>query len=136
MVPPALSQVLDSHEVTRGLVVSSGITQRETTLPFSNHGPRCHDLALIAERDGCIVTISIEAKADEPFGGLVAEELRKSRQRPETKFPERLDWLTRSLVGLPAFMDNQRLVLSDVISTLPYQLLSAIGGTLLEAQLQ
>ena len=53
-----------------------------------------------------------------------------------TRFPERLDWLTRSLLGIPAFKDNQFLVLSDVVAKLPYQLLSAIGGTLLEAQLQ
>jgi hypothetical protein len=39
-------------------------------------------------------------------------------------------------LGIPAFADDERLVLSDVISQLPYQLLSAIGGTLLEAQLQ
>lgn len=61
---------------------------------------------------------------------------RKARRRPETKFPERLDWLTRSLLGIPAFKDNQFVVLSDVVCALPYQLLSAIGGTLLEAKLQ
>jgi len=82
------------------------------------------------------VTVCIEAKADESFGGTVAEELRKAKKRPATNFPERLDWLTRSLLGLPAFKGDQLLVLSDVVSTLPYQLLSAIGGTLLEAKLQ
>ena len=87
------------------------------------------------------MTICIEAKADESFGGTVAEELGKARRRAErvgrkTRFPERLDWLTRSLLGIPAFADDERLVLSDVISQLPYQPLSAIGGTLLEAQLQ
>jgi hypothetical protein len=135
-VPTGLSQLLDSHEGTRGTVVTGGITQRETTLPFSNHGARCHDLALRAERDGCLVTICIEAKADESFGGTVAEELTKARHRPVTRFPERLDWLTRSLLGLPAFIDDERCMLSDVISGLPYQLFSAIGGTLLEAHLQ
>ncbi len=78
------------------------------------------------------MTVCIEAKADESFGGKVAEELRKARKRPVTRFPERLDWLTRSLLGLPAFEDDQFLVLSDVVANLPYQLLSAIGGTLLE----
>ena len=82
------------------------------------------------------MTICIEAKADESFGGKVAEELRKARQRPVTRFPERLDWLIRSLLGLPAFKDDQSLVLSDVVANLQYQLLSAIGGTLLEARLK
>ncbi len=136
-LPCELIQLFDSHEGTRRTVILSGITEHETALPpFGSGGPRCHDLALRAEQDGCAVTVCIEAKADESFGGTVAEELRKAKKRPATRFPERLDWLTRSLLGLPAFKDDQLLVLSDVVSRLPYQLLSAIGGTLLEAKLQ
>ena len=135
-VPSELMQLLDSHEATRRTVILSGITQHETALPFGNRGPRCHDLALRGEQDGCVVTVCIEAKADEPFGGTVAEELRKAKKRPVTRFPERLDWLTRSLLGLPAFEHDQFLVLSDIVANLAYQLLSAIGGTLLEARLQ
>ena len=135
--PAELVQLLESQEGTRRTVIKSGITEHETALPFSSRGARCHDLSLQAERDGCVVTICIEAKADEPFGGTVAEELRKARQRSsETRFPERLDWLTRSLLGVPAFKDDERLLVSDVVSGLPYQLFSAIAGTLLEAQLQ
>lgn len=78
-VPAQLVQLLESKEGTRRTVIKSGITEHETTLPFSNRGARCHDLALRAERDGCVVTICIEAKADESFGGTVAEELRKER---------------------------------------------------------
>jgi hypothetical protein len=132
-VPAELVQLLDSHEATSGTVIQSGITEHETTLPLGSRGPRCHDLALQAEHDGGI-TICIEAKPDESFGGSVAEELLKARKRPVTRFPERLDWLTRSLLGLPAFDDDQCTVLSNVIAGLPYQLLSAIGGTILEAE--
>jgi hypothetical protein len=136
-LPPLLSQLLESNEQTKGIVVSTGTTQHETILPFSTRGPRCHDLALRGERDGRPVTICIEAKADESFGGTVSEELERARQRSkDTRFPKRLDWLTRSLLGLPSFLDEARFVLSDRVSTLPYQLLSGIGGTLLEAQLQ
>jgi|SRR5579872_152489 len=87
-------------------------------------------------RDDCVTTICIEGKADEPFGRTVAEELRKARQRRETSFPERLDWLTCSLLGMSAFKDDAHLVLSDGISGLSYQLLAAIAGTLLEAGIQ
>jgi hypothetical protein len=135
-VPRELAELLDSHEGTRRTVILSGITQHETILPFGTRGPRCHDLVLDGEQDGCTVTICIEAKADESFGGKVAEELRKARKRPVTRFPERLDWLTRSLLGLPGFKDDHSLVVSDVVANLPYQLLSAIGGTLLEARLK
>ncbi len=135
-VPAELMQLLDSREGTRRIVIISGITQHETTLPFGTRGPRCHDLVLRGEQGGCVVTVCIEAKADESFGGSVAEELSKARKRPVTRFPERLDWLTRSLLGLPAFEDDRFLAFSDVVAHLPYQLLSAIGGTLLEARLQ
>jgi len=83
-----------------------------------------------------LTTICIEAKADETFGRTVGEELGEARKRPVTRFPERLDWLTRSLLGIPAFEDEQDLVPSDAISDLRYQLFPAIAGTLLEAQLQ
>jgi hypothetical protein len=133
MVPPALIQLLDSHEGTRGTVFVSGVTEHETPLPFGNRGPRCHDLALRAEQNG-VVTVCVEAKADESFGGSVSEELSKARKRPVTRFPERLDWLTRSLLGIAAFDDDERTVLSSVIAGLPYQLFSAISGTILEAE--
>lgn len=135
-VPPELMQLVDSHEGTKRIVIVNGTTQHETTLPFGSSGPRCHDLVLRGDQNGLTVTICIEAKADESFGGKVAEKLREARKRPVTKFPDRLDWLTRSLLGLPAFKDNEFLVLSDVVAHLPYQLLSAIAGTLLEARLQ
>src|SRR5262249_4451510 len=141
-VPVDIIRLLNSREETRRIVILDGITEHETRLPFSVGGPRCHDLALRAKQDGQDVTICIEAKADESFGGTVAEELSKARKRVEdgkqtrTRFPNRVDWLTRSLLGLPAFKDEQLELLSDAVAELPYQLLAAIAGTLLEADLQ
>jgi hypothetical protein len=145
-VPSELIQLLDTKEETRRIVMLSGITEHETRLPCSNGGPRCHDLALRARQDATDVTICIEAKADEPFGGTVEEELLKARKRvrspdrvsrpAETRFPNRLDWLSRSLLGLSAFQDEQFTLLSDEVAKMPYQLLAAIGGTLIEAKLQ
>ncbi|MGI8744385.1 MAG: DUF6946 family protein [Bryobacteraceae bacterium] len=65
-VPAELLQLLDSHQATSGAVVRSGITEHETILPFGNRGAHCHDLALQAEHGG-VMTICIEAKADESF---------------------------------------------------------------------
>jgi len=36
--PLALHQLLESHEGTRDTVISSGITEHETSLPFSSRG--------------------------------------------------------------------------------------------------
>jgi len=135
--PPAeLIALLESNAGTRRAVIRSGVTEHETPLPpKGSRGPRCHDLMLRAERDGAAITICIEAKADEPFGGTVAEERRKANRRrppgsPEraTKFPERLDWLAQSLLGIRGH--------SDEISDLRYQLFAAIGGAILEAASQ
>ena len=132
--PMELVQLLYSHEAARGTVIRGGRTQRETVLPFGDRGPRCHDLALVAERDSSVVSICIEAKADEPFGCNVAGELSKATARPVSRFPARLEWLSRSLLGLPAFEDQRTLTPSRVVSDLPYQLFAAIAGTMLEAE--
>jgi hypothetical protein len=138
-VPAELAELLESHDATRGTSIRNGITELETALPPGTHGPRCHDLALFADQGPSSVLICIEAKADEPFGGTVAEEFRKAKgqeRRKVTRFPERLDWLTRSLLGIPAFSDLEHSVLSEQIHNLPYQLFTAIAGTLLEAERQ
>ena len=133
-IPPELMQVLDAHEGTRHTAIKMGRTQHETRLPFGERAPRCHDLMLLGERYGEVTVICVEAKADEPFGRIVAEELREAVKRQGTRFPERLDWLTRSLLGIPAFSNPGELELSDAVSDLRYQLLTAVAGTLLEAQ--
>ncbi|MGB7666122.1 MAG: hypothetical protein WBL66_02570 [Candidatus Acidiferrales bacterium] len=135
-VPTVLAELLNSHDATRGTVIRSGITEHETQLPPRIHGPRCHDLALFGEQGQSAVTICVEAKADEPFGATVADELRNSAKRPVTAFPQRLDWLTRSLLGLAAFKGESHNIVSDQIRDLPYQLLTAMAGTLLEAENQ
>ena len=135
-VPSELAELLNSHDAVRGTVIRSGITEHETQLPPGKHGPRCHDLALFAEQGQSAVTICVEAKADEPFGATVADELRNSAKRPVTAFPLRLDWLTRSLLGLPAFKGEGHNAVSDQIRNLPYQLLTATAGALLEAENQ
>src|SRR5258708_34678658 len=38
-VPCELTQLLDSHEGTKGTVILSGITEHETPLPFGNGRP-------------------------------------------------------------------------------------------------
>lgn len=135
-VPAVLTELLNSHDATRGTVISSGITEHETQLPPGTHGPRCHDLALFGKQGQSAITICVEAKADEPFGATVEDELRKVQKKLSTGFLERLDWLTRSLLGLPAFKDEGHNTVSDQIRHLPYQLLTATAGTLLEAENQ
>jgi hypothetical protein len=131
-----LAELLNSHAGTRGTAIRGGIIEQQTQLPPSEHGPRWHDLALVAQQGRSALTICVEAKADESFGATVEGELEKAKKRPVTQFRERLDWLTRFLLGLPAFNSVDRDTLSAPIRTLPYQLLTATAGTLLEAEVQ
>jgi hypothetical protein len=127
---------LESNEATSGIVLSRGVIEHETHLPFGNRGARCHDLALYGEQNGHAVTVCIESKADESFGGTIERELLKAKERRGTRFPERLNWLTSSLLGTNAFEDAECSKLSPDVAQLPYQLLTAIAGTLLEAECQ
>src|SRR5256885_1903597 len=43
MVPSKLHELFESHAATKRVVVKTGVTQHETTLPFARGGPRCHD---------------------------------------------------------------------------------------------
>lgn len=133
LTPDSVASLFARNQWTRGLAVEGGVIERETPLPFGPRGPRCHDLALWARNGESKVLICVEAKADESFGATVAEELAKALARPATRFPARLSWLTRGLLGVDAFADTNARVLHPRIAGLPYQLLPAIAGTLLEA---
>ena len=142
VVPEQVRNLLNSHEDLGGVDLLMGFIEHETKLPFGDRGPRCHDLMVKAVRGYDLVTICIEAKADETFGGTVRAELEQaiaaSRKRPSgtTRFPERLDWLTRLLFGTSVFASKDRGALDPMFSKLFYQLFTAIGGTLLEAKHQ
>jgi uncharacterized protein DUF6946 len=134
--PEAFQLLLDSNADLCGTRLLEGVVEHETGLPpLGSRGPRCHDLLLCGVRDSATVTISVEAKADEEFGKTLERELQQSLQRSEnTKFPQRLDWLTWLLLGKSAFSDIGSRTLDPVCAGLYYQLFSAIAGTLLEAK--
>lgn len=129
--PPDLQHILDFCPHTRGLILDRGVVEHETPLPFGSRGPRCHDLVLWGRRADNRFLLSIEAKADEPFGATIACELEKALKRPVTRFPDRLHWLTCGLLDTPAFTAPNRL--NPAIADISYQLLTAIGGTVVEA---
>jgi hypothetical protein len=133
-IPTELRCILDSHEDTEGMVIEAGKVERETPLPHSTKGNRCHDLSFDGSLSPRELFVSIEGKADEPFGDTVANELRKALRRPATDFPQRLEWLTQSLLGVPAFKDPQRKNSNPAIQSVGYQLLAGVAATLLEAR--
>ena len=77
--------------------------------------------------------ISIEAKADEELDKPAENKLERFLKSPRTMFPDRLEWLTTLLLGLRSFPEGN-LNLYQPARWLPYQLLSGVAGTLLEAE--
>ncbi len=80
-MPDALRQLLDSREETRGVTVD--VVLPEHRIPFDSHGgePRDADLAFVGETPTGKVAVTIDAKADEPFGTTVAETLAAALER-------------------------------------------------------
>jgi len=125
-VPPELKSLLDSREDTRGIVFDEGEPERAVVFDGCGGEPRNADLVLWGRMPGGKVLVSIEAKADEPFGDIAGEYVRQSIARnPRTRIPERFSLLCQRVLGVDA--DNGEAL------TLRYQLLTAVAGTLADA---
>jgi hypothetical protein len=126
-VPPEFMSLLISHPQLQGLKLINGIPERVTRLPERGEG-RNHDLWLLGRTESELVTICVEAKADEPFGNDTVAEYRNAalrrRERGEaTRAPERINALL-DMVGEP----------KSTWDSVRYQLLAAICGTVLQAK--
>ncbi|EZP77671.1 hypothetical protein H839_08559 [Parageobacillus genomosp. 1] len=119
-VPFEINTILESHPLTRGLKVEYAIPEYETKLDGYGKG-RKHDLFVLAKNNGENVVISIEAKADEPFGLTIRERL-NSKNPKGSNIEKRIIELKEAL-----FAKND-------VGELRYQLLYGIGGTLIEAK--
>lgn len=140
-LPLEVQNCLDSHPATSGINFEVGYTEKDTKLPFGRMG-RNHDLVLHGRNLRDHITVCIEAKSDEPYDKKVETVLANARaeaaKRPNgsTKFPERLEWLSQSLLGKSAFENAQLEDIAGWIGTLRYQLFAAFAGTLIEASLR
>ena len=131
-VPEEFKAVLASHSRFSDLTIEQGVPELVTPLPQRGEG-RNHDLALVGKTPSERVTICVEAKADEPFGAQTVKEylgsaLRRRADGERTNVPERI-------VSLLAMLgrDVDRLEYPPW-QGVPYQLLTAICGTLIQAR--
>lgn len=122
--PPAeLSALLRSHPAFADARIVSGTPEDLVTFDkFS--GPRNADLNLFCESPRGAVVISIEAKADESYGGTVGDRLKAAKKRKEAGLPSnaaaRVEMLLQRLAPQAAHPD-----------ALPYQLLTATAAALM-----
>ena len=80
-MPLELQALLDSTDETRSLQVEC--VYPEHRIAFDDYGgePRNADLAFVAVSAGTLVGVTVEAKADEPFGQTVVDTMNDALER-------------------------------------------------------
>jgi hypothetical protein len=132
-MPSQLASLLDSREETRGL--SADVVFPEHKIRFDDRAgePRNADLAFVGEASGRKVAVTVEAKADEPFGASVArticDALERSLTNPKSRGVARVEALVQSLLR-----PREKAQLQTGL--LRYQLFTAVAGSLAWAQQQ
>jgi Domain of unknown function (DUF6946) len=133
VVPAELHTLLESRSETRGLVLDELIPEHRIVFDVHGGEPRNADLAIVGHTSSAKVAMTIEAKADEPFGATVkqtlANALERGIQNPKSRGVRRVEDLVRALLpprseGLPH------------AGELRYQLLTAAAGTLAYAAME
>lgn len=102
-IPNQLRRLLDSRPETRS--ARFDVAMPEHRIRFDRHGgePRNADMALVGRTDAGKIAITIEAKADEPFGATVAETFSNALERlienPRSRGVRRIEDLAHALFG-------------------------------------
>lgn len=131
-IPAELLSLFAKHRRLEQLDILYGIPELVTPLPERGEG-RNHDLCLYGKTHQENVTVCIEAKADEPFGDFTVGEywsrgLKRRVGGVRTRVPERVKALLSMVNGTGSSP------LQSPWANVRYQLLTAICGTILEAQ--
>ena len=130
-MPAALRTLLDSRNETRDVSVECVVPEHR--IPFDGHGgePRNADLAFVGYKSTSKIAVTVEAKADEPFGATVAETIADALERglenPRSRGVARVVDVVRALVP-PRGKGHPH------VAALRYQLLTATAGTLAYAR--
>lgn len=126
-IPVAFLDILKDKELVFELCAPEYVTKFDV---YKGEG-RNHDLLILAKnKNKDTVIISIESKADEPFGDTVEKTIKAAQKKKQinknSKAIKRIEDLRKDLFG--ELNDNQL--------GLMYQLLTAIAGTIAEAKKQ
>jgi hypothetical protein len=126
-MPRELRTLFDSRQETEALKIDCVTPEQRITFDSFGGEPRNADLAFVGQTSAGGVAVTVEAKADEPFGETVAETLAAALERldrnPKSRGLRRIECLVKALFipqikGMPNLAD------------LRYQLMTATAGTL------
>jgi len=126
-IPREFQELLDSRQEIHAVIFDRGEPERVTHFDPCGGEGRNADLVLWGRTSAGKLLASIEAKADEPFGEIAGEYVRKRvAANPRSRVPERFELLCRGVLGVEP--ENEE------AQVLRYQLFTAIAGALAEAQ--
>jgi hypothetical protein len=126
-IPDELTNLLNSHQDLKETIINEGIPEHKIKLDNFPGETRNTDLVLLGEKDDIVVSISIEAKADELLDKTIGEKLNIVERKPDSNIPERIDMLCQALFG-------SKPEEFSTLKSLRYQLLNGIAGALIEAK--
>lgn len=130
-MPDALREILESLEGTRNLICGVGKPELRIRFDQRRGEPRNANMAFVYYAGASKVAVTIEAKADEPFGLTVAQTLAAARKRagfnPRSEGVQRLKDLARALFFPRTEEDSE-------VQELRYQLLTAAAGSVAYAR--
>ena len=123
-----MATVLSLRPELSDLELSRAVVEKRTRFDDIRGGPRHHDLLLTGTTDTGPIVVGVEGKADETFDLTLEKFVETARARTErTRAPVRLDRLTLAFFGKTWDEDA-------AVAGLRYQLISALAGTLADAQ--
>lgn len=130
-IPEDLKSTLDSCKLTRDIVVE--VANPELPIRFDSYSgePRNADVAFTGISDSKTVAVTIESKADEPFGNKLKKELKEAEKTKEKK--PKSNKLQRGKNLLASILGVEGEAPEDVLN-LRYQLFTATAGTLAYAK--
>jgi hypothetical protein len=135
-VPREVRDLLESNPQTRGVKLSAGEPEKGIVFDSAGGEPRNADVALLGtDSDGKTIAITIEAKADEPFGPTFQQAISAAIERMVCGRPSngvsRAEALACAILpprkaGKTVPQDER----TPLLGPLRYQLFTAIAGTL------
>ena len=125
-VPSELQQLWSSHSDIGQVTLIEGTPELPVRLDDYRGETRNADMVAWGSCASGAVLVSIEAKADEPFGPTLAEEMDLAKS-PNSNIPKRVNGLCEALLGRPYAAEPS-------IHHLRYQLFTGCAGALIEAK--
>jgi hypothetical protein len=123
-VPREIKILLNSSNVLGAIKLIDAEPESIVRFDAFRGEPRNCDLLARGQSDLGTVVVSIEGKADEPFGKLIGEEFDAGVARSGSKLPDRMRLLTMGILGRTVEQSRE----------LRYQLLHGIAGSITAAK--